>query len=186
MYLGEDQMSKVAIILGAPNDYSRLNGILDYAIKVLEKEGMSFELIKVHSLPAVDLITAQFDSEAIVYANKIVENALGVIVLTPVYKASYSGILKSYLDLLPQKSLEGKVILPLVIGGTFGHLLTIEYALNPVLSALGANHIEKGVYTIDKQIERIEDNQYLIEEETQQRLKKSLDSFIKNVRRQKE
>ncbi|WP_176471990.1 NAD(P)H-dependent oxidoreductase, partial [Shouchella clausii] len=63
--------------------------------------------------------------------------------------------LKTYLDLLPQKSFENKILLPIVIGGSFGHLLAIEYALNPLLSALGANHIVNGVYTIDKQVERI-------------------------------
>lgn len=174
-------MAKVAIITGAPNDNSRLNGVLDYAVKILKEENISFEIIKVHSLPAEDLLTAKFDSVAIINANRIVENAAGVLVLTPVYKASYSGILKTYLDLLPQKSLENKIILPLVLGGSFGHLLAIEYALNPVLSALGANHIVNGVFTIDKQIERIENNQFSIQEEAQQRLKKGLNAFTKII-----
>lgn len=176
-------MVKVAIISGAPNDYSRLNGIIDYAVKILNKEGISFKIISVHSLPAKDLITAKFESEEINQANKIVEESDGVLVLTPVYQASYSGILKTYLDLLPQKVLIDKLILPLVIGGSYGHLLTIEYALNPVLSALGANRIVKGVFTIDKQIERIDNNQFSIQEEAQQRIKKGVDTFIKDIKK---
>src|SRR5256885_12419558 len=41
-----------------------------------------------------------------------------VVVATPIYKASYSGVLKSFLDLLPQFGLAGKVVLPLATGGT--------------------------------------------------------------------
>ncbi|KKI90337.1 FMN reductase [Bacillus sp. SA1-12] len=176
-------MAKVSIITGSPNDYSRLNGILNFAITALEKEKISFDIIKVHTLPAVDLITAKFDSDAIIHANKKVENSEGVIILTPVYKASYSGILKTYLDLLPQKGLENKIVLPLVLGGSFGHLLTIEYALNPILSTLGANHIVNGVYTIDHQIERVDKNQFSLHEEALQRLNKGLDSFINTIKK---
>ncbi|PKG23062.1 NADPH-dependent FMN reductase [Niallia nealsonii] len=174
-------MAKVIIITGAPNDYSRLNGILDYSIKLLKKTGISYDVIKVHELPAEDLIQAKFDSEAIRKANKKVENAAGVLIFTPVYKAAYSGIVKTYLDLLPQKGLEDKIILPLVIGGSFGHLLTIEYALNPVLSALGATYIIKGVYTIDKDVERLDNNQFSLKEEVQQRIEKGIDAFIKVI-----
>lgn len=172
-------MTKVAIITGAPNDYSRLNGIVDYVIQLLEKERISYEIIRVHELPAEDLIQAKFDSEVIKNANEKVANAKGVLVFTPVYKAAYSGVLKTYLDLLPQKGLENKIILPLVIGGSFGHLLAIEYALNPVLSALGATHIINGVYTIDNDVERLVDNQFALKEEVQQRIKKSVDGLIK-------
>lgn len=172
-------MTKVAIITGAPNDYSRLNGIVDYVIQLLEKERISYEIIKVHELPAEDLIQAKFDSEVIKNTNEKVANAKGILVFTPVYKAAYSGVLKTYLDLLPQKGLENKIILPLVIGGSFGHLLAIEYALNPVLSALGATHIINGVYTIDNDVERLVDNQFALKEEVQQRIKKSVDGLIK-------
>jgi len=177
-----DKMADISIIVGAPNDKSRLNGILDYATSLLSRRNISYEIIKIHALPAKDLITANFNSNEIKKANKIVEHSLGVLVLTPVYKASYSGILKTYLDLLPQKGLENKAVLPLVIGGSFGHLLTIEYALNPVLSSLGATHIVKGVYIIDQHIERTNDQTFFIQEETKQRLQKSLDIFIKSIK----
>ncbi|WP_462413302.1 NADPH-dependent FMN reductase [Neobacillus sp. Marseille-QA0830] len=171
-------MTAVAIITGSPNNHSRLNGLLDFAEKYLDERNIPFEVINVHSLPAKDLITANFDSEEIQHANQIVEKAGGIIMLTPVYKASFSGILKTYLDLLPQKALENKVVLPLVIGGSFGHLLTIQYALNPVLNELGASHILNGVYTIDQQIQRIGKDQFYVQEEPKQRLRKALDGLM--------
>ena len=72
------------------------------------------------------------------------------------YKAAYTGILKAFLDLLPQKALVGKPILPIATGGTLAHLLAIDYALNPVLGVLGATHILQGVYLVDAQFQRLE------------------------------
>lgn len=170
-------MSKVAIIIGAPNEQSRLNGLVQYTLDLLTINDISYEIIKVFELPAEDLLFANFQSEAIKQTNKVIEEADGVLIFTPVYKAAYSGILKTFLDLLPQKGLENKVVLPLVIGGSFGHLLSIEYALNPVLSALGATHIMKGVYTIDKEVERVNHNQFELKQEVRTRLSDSVGKF---------
>jgi hypothetical protein len=58
-----------------------------------------------------------------------------------VYKASFSGALKTLLDLFPERALEGKVVLPFATGGTIAHMLAVDYALKPVLSALKAQEI---------------------------------------------
>ena len=65
--------------------------------------------------------------------------------------------------------------MPLVLGGSFGHLLVIDYALKPVLSALGATDILSGAYVLDTQIEYAENNQYLISSEADERLDRVLD-----------
>jgi FMN reductase len=67
------------------------------------------------------------------------------------------------LDLLPQKSLAGKVILPIATGGTLGHLLAINYALKPVLSELGASQILAGVYVLDTQIQSYDETRSSVE-----------------------
>ncbi|WP_175400395.1 NAD(P)H-dependent oxidoreductase, partial [Streptomyces prasinopilosus] len=76
----------------------------------------------------------------------------GVVVGTPVYKASYSGVLKALLDLLPQYALAGKTVLPLATGGSIAHVLAIDYALRPVLSSMGAAHIVQGRFILDEDI----------------------------------
>ncbi|WP_274854439.1 NADPH-dependent FMN reductase [Bacillus methanolicus] len=176
-------MAKAVIISGATSVNSRLNGIEQEVVAFLTREQIEFEQIKVRELPPEDLIYGKFDSPEIAIANKKVESADAVIVLTPVYKASFTGVLKTYLDLLPQKGLANKIILPLVIGGTFGHLLVIDYALKPVLSALGATTILNGVYTLDTQVERIEDNQYELDSEAHERLQKALTDLAEHLRK---
>jgi len=80
--------------------------------------------------------------------------------------------------LLPQKSLAGKVILPIATGGTLGHLLAINYALKPVLSELGASHILVGVYVLDTQIQSYDETSVQLEEETEQILRSQLQEFV--------
>jgi len=150
-------MSKIVIVSGSPNASSRLNGITQYVEQQLNEKGLSSQTITVVSLPAEDLIHARFGSPAIIEANKLVEEAEAVIIASPVYKASYTGVLKTYLDLLPQKGLDGKVIAPLFIGGTIAHLLSIDYSLKPVLASMGAKIYVSGVYAVDSQIERTQE-----------------------------
>lgn len=150
-------MSSIVIISGSPNGASRLNGMIQFVQKQLETRNFKISTVTVVTLPAEDLIHSRFGSPAIVEANKLIEQADAVIIASPVYKASYTGVLKAYLDLLPQKGLEGKLVAPLFVGGTMAHLLTIDYALKPVLASMGARHFVRGVYAVDTQVNRIQD-----------------------------
>ncbi|WP_433595921.1 NADPH-dependent FMN reductase [Lysinibacillus xylanilyticus] len=167
-------MTKAVIINGSNSRNSRVTAIHEKVEKYLKAQGMVVHTNYVHELPAEDLITANFASEAIVSENKQVEEADIIVLLTPIYKASYTGILKTYLDLLPQKALLGKIILPIAVGGSIGHLLALEYALKPVLAVLGATTIAHSVYIVDKQIIRLEDGSFAIEEEAINRLEGEL------------
>ena len=75
-----------------------------------------------------------------------------MLVATPIYKAAYSGLLKLFLDVLPADALRGKTVLPLATGGSPAHLLALDYALKPVLGALGARHLLDSVYATDAQL----------------------------------
>ncbi|MGG6439772.1 NADPH-dependent FMN reductase [Saccharococcus caldoxylosilyticus] len=176
-------MSKVVIINGSPSLTSRLNGMIQYVEQRLLQAGIEIEHIQVAELPSEDLIKAKFDSEAILHANKKVEEAEGIIIASPVYKAAYTGVLKAYLDLLPQKGLLGKIILPLFIGGTIAHLLSIDYALKPVLSALGGRYILGGVYAVDTWITRNEQEGYSLSEDLLHRLDEAVAEFADLINR---
>lgn len=61
-----------------------------------------------------------------------------VIVATPIYSASYSGLFKMIVDVLPKDSLRGKPVLLGATGGTARHSLAIDHALRPLFAYLGA------------------------------------------------
>ncbi len=146
-------MKKVVSIVGSPAITSRTSILTRYVEKALRGAGVDVETIYVRDLPPEDLLHVNFQSEPLKRTHSMVAAADGVIVASPVYKASYTGILKTYLDLLPQDGLRNKAVLPLMSGGTFGHLLAIDYGMKPVLNSLGARHILGGVYALDTQLE---------------------------------
>lgn len=176
-------MPKVTIINGSPTPGSRLTAVMALAEELLQKEGFEVQRVNVGELPPEDLIHTKFESEEIVKANALVAEADAVIVASPVYKASYTGVLKTFLDLVPQKGLAGKVVLPLFIGGSLAHLLSIDYSLKPVLSALGARHILGGVYTVDSQVARTEQGGFEIVDELITRLEDSINELVEETHR---
>lgn len=176
-------MANILAIAGNPTSPSRTYGLVEYANALLQQEGFHTDTIAVRDFSHADLVYARYDSPALEPIKALLNQADGVIVATPIYKAAYTGLLKSFLDLLPQKAFEGKVVLPIATGGTIAHLLAIDYALKPVLSELKGRHILGGVYAVDKQLQLQPDGSVQVDEETDQRLKHSLHDFVEAVNR---
>ncbi|GAC1490645.1 MAG: FMN reductase [Pseudarthrobacter sp.] len=65
-----------------------------------------------------------------------VEAADGIIAVSPVFSASYSGLFKSFIDVLDPKSLEGKAVLLGATGGTDRHQMVLDYAMRPLFTYL--------------------------------------------------
>ncbi|MER7733147.1 NADPH-dependent FMN reductase [Streptomyces erythrochromogenes] len=149
-------MPKLLALTGSPSAHSRTDVVADLALRHLTRSHPGFESARlaVRALPAADLLAARRGEPEIRRALDAVAEADGLIIATPVYKASYTGLLKAFLDLLPQDGLAGKTILPLATGGSLAHVLTIDYALRPVLSALGARHVTAGRFVLDSTVER--------------------------------
>lgn len=145
-------MATVLSVSGSPSATSRTARLLRHLDDRLRRQGHEVTALDVRTLPAEALLGADFGHPAITGAAALFERADGVVVGTPVYKAAYSGLLKSLLDLLPQYALAGKTVLPLATGGSTAHVLALDYALRPVLSSMGAAHIVPGRFTLDKDI----------------------------------
>lgn len=142
-------MPTVLAISGSPSGTSRTVAAAESALDRLEELGFAVRHIAVRDLPAADLLAAKPGNPEIRRALDEIAAADGVIVATPIYQASYTGVLKALLDVLPQRGLAGKTVLPLATGGSLAHLLAVDYALRPVLTALGARHVVEGAFLLD-------------------------------------
>lgn len=170
----------ITCILGSPSETSRSAALLHYAQSLLEPHATQVHTVSVRDLPAQALLHARFGDPALVAAIRKVEDAQLVLVCTPIYKAAYSGVLKSFLDLLPQDGLRGKTVLPLATGGSVAHLLAVDYALKPVLSALGARHVLDGVFASDAQIAKVDGRGYVVGDEIASRIARALREVIRS------
>lgn len=163
-------MATIILISGSPSKQSKTAKVANYLQKQLQERNHDAQCIHVRDLPAEDLLHAKFTSEAIRHTHELIERADAIIVLSPVYKGSYTGILKAFLDLLPEKAFANKIIAPVVTGGTIAHLLSIEYSLKPIFSILGAREILHGVFILDQAIEKDERGEITFQGDAKQRL----------------
>ena len=137
---------------GSPSLRSRSGVLLERSKRWLQRQGVEVMTFQVRDFPAEDLLHARFDSPHVLHFIELVGKADGLVVATPVYKASFSGALKTLLDLLPERALSNKVVLPIATGGSIAHMLAVDYALKPVLASLKAQEMLQGIFADDSQI----------------------------------
>ncbi|MFD3589487.1 FMN reductase [Streptomyces sp. NPDC058683] len=90
--------------------------------------------------------THGFPAPALAAALATVTAADGLIVVTPVFSASYSGLFKSFFDVLDKDALTGKPVLIAATGGSARHSLVLEHALRPLFAYLRAVVVPTAVY----------------------------------------
>ncbi|MEU2339734.1 FMN reductase [Streptomyces sp. NPDC013172] len=110
--------------------------------------GVEVEVVELRDL-AVEIahnFTNGFPGRKLAAALDAVTEADGLIAVTPVFTASYSGLFKSFFDVLDKEALVGKPVLIAATGGTARHSLVLEHALRPMFAYLRAVVVPTGVY----------------------------------------
>jgi FMN reductase len=176
-------MARVLTISGSPSADSRTSLLLGRVAERLTNEGHAVDALNVRDLPPEDLIFGRSTSPGLSSAIASLERADGVVVGTPIYKASFAGVLKTFLDVLPQFGLARKTVLPLATGGSPAHVLALDYGLRPVLTSLGARHVVASFFIIDKAIQRLPSGGVDIEPETSRKLDEAIVAFADSLRR---
>lgn len=171
----------VLLLSGSPSLQSRTARLLDYTEARLVDHGLTHVRISVRELSPAALLHADFEHAEIIASKAAVAASRAVVIATPVYKAAYSGILKAFLDLLPQDGLRNKAILPLASGGSSAHLLALDYALRPVLAALGASIVLPSIYAVDKQIEWSQANGLVLGDDIARRLDEGVERLAETL-----
>lgn len=182
---GKMIMSEIVIISGSPTKTSRSSAISSYLENQLINQGQQVSKITVRDLPPEDLIYANFNSLEIKRVLSQIEQAQAVIVVSPVYKASYTGVLKTFFDLIPEKGLADKVILPVATGGSMAHLLSLEYAFKPLFSVLGGQEIKDGIYFVDSQISYQENQLTFLDVDVEHRVTTALQEIVNRLAEKK-
>jgi len=110
-----------------------------------------------------DRLVTGFPSGELAEAIEQVRAADGLIVVTPVFAASYSGLFKTFFDVLEPELMDGKPVLVAATAGTARHSLVLEHALRPLFTYLHAVVVPTGVFAatddfgdagLDRRIER--------------------------------
>ena len=88
----------------------------------------------------------------VVAAKETVLAADVLVVVSPVYKASFSGLLKSLFDHFVHDQLAAVPTVPVMVGASDGHQLAVEQQLKPVLVEIGASRPTRGIYVVESEL----------------------------------
>ncbi|TPW70237.1 FMN reductase [Schumannella sp. 10F1B-5-1] len=99
-----------------------------------------------HAIDVTNNLLTGFASASLQAEIDALTAADGVIAVTPIFTTSYSGLFKSFIDVLDKDSLRGMPVLLGATGGTERHSLAIDYALRPLFAYLRADALATAVY----------------------------------------
>jgi FMN reductase len=99
-----------------------------------------------HAHDVTNHVLTGFPSPRLGEVIETVLGADGLIAVTPIFNASYSGLFKSFVDVLPDDSLVDKPVLVAATGGTARHSLALEHALRPLFTYLRALVVPTSVF----------------------------------------
>lgn len=140
---------RVSVVVGNPKPQSRT---LSAGVMAARK------LTSAEPNPVLDL--ADLGAGLLEWGNKAVAEAIEavrqsdcVVIASPTYKGTYTGLLKLFLDQIPAGGLKDIVAFPVMLGAGPAHALAPDLLLKPVLVELGAICPAAGLYLLDKAYE---------------------------------
>lgn len=137
---------KTAVVVGNPKPKSRT---LDAGVLVMRKlTGADPDIV----LDLVEFGPAllEFGNAKVAAALQSVQTSDVVVFASPTFKATYTGLLKLFLDQFPPDGLAAVTAFPVMLGAGPAHAMAPDLLLKPVLVEIGATCPAVGLYLIDK------------------------------------
>ncbi|MCU1360502.1 MAG: NADPH-dependent reductase [Ilumatobacteraceae bacterium] len=153
----ETFFARVTVVVGNPKAAGRTTtaavatataiqawaGVADGDIEVIELADLTAELFA-------------WGDPAVAAAKQTVLSSDVLVVASPVYKASFTGLLKAFLDQFGHDELAALVTVPLMIGAGAVHTLAVEQQLRPVLVEIGASCPTRGLFVHENQLDTLD------------------------------
>ncbi|MFJ6384291.1 FMN reductase [Kitasatospora sp. NPDC092039] len=124
--------------------------LTDSTVRRLAQEGREVDVTVVElrdlAVEIANNFVTGFPGAGLRAAIEAVTEADALIAVTPIFTASYSGLFKSFFDVVDNDALTGKPVLIAATGGTPRHSLALEHAVRPLFSYLRAVVLPTAVY----------------------------------------
>ena len=132
-------------ISGSPSPTSSSRRLVKRVLDLLAARGFATDVIDLSALPSEALL-ARGEDAAVAGALAKVGDARVLVVGTPVYRATYTALLKTLFDLMPENYLSGKVAVLIATGAAPGHMLAIDHGLRPLVASLAGVSAATAIY----------------------------------------
>ena len=174
----QEQMLKITIVVGNPKANSRTLQVAQKLVaKLIDPIEADIETIDLANHQAS--LFAWPSDEMATLSRRVTESDL-IIVASPTYKASYTGLLKAFLDRYPANALQGIIAIPLMTGADAAHSMGGDSHLAPLLTELGAVILGRSIYFITSQMGQSDDIIGTKANELRQRLR-ALESIVNQI-----
>lgn len=137
-------MSSIAVVVGNPQPGSRTRLVAEEVAQQLAQRSGAEVLATIELSEVADLLF-RFPAPEIDALLEEVAAADVVVVASPTYKATYTGLLKAFLDRYGNAGLATVTAVPVLTIGAPVHALAVEVSLRPLLVELGASVPTRGI-----------------------------------------
>jgi FMN reductase len=146
----------LSVVVGNPKPHSRTftiaNALADRVCRAIGAEHkITIDLAEYANL------LFEWPCPSIEALNLAVQTSDLVIIASPTYKATYTGLLKAFLDRYPHDGLGRVTAIPVMTASSPDHALAVEFTLRPLLVELGASVPTKGMYFSISNISRMDE-----------------------------
>ncbi|HEX3247553.1 MAG TPA: NAD(P)H-dependent oxidoreductase [Chloroflexota bacterium] len=136
---------------GSISSPSRSGALVNDLLERLAARNIDTELIDLARLSADGLLYRTKDAE-VAAALERVTNVPILLVGTPIYRASYTGQLKAFFDLMPRDALHGTIAGLIATGASPAHLLAVDHGLRPLVASLAGLSAARAIYATDPEL----------------------------------
>lgn len=143
---------RIVSVVGNPRPASRTHGLARTLTAELARALPGATTTEVDLADLAPVLLARADVDVAAALEQVVAADV-LIVASPTYKATYSGLLKVFLDRLGHRALAGAAAVPVLLGGAPNHELAVDVHLAPLLLELGASVPARGLFVLEAEVE---------------------------------
>jgi FMN reductase len=150
---------KITTVVGNPRIGSRTRvaaeAVAESLAGLAREQGRAPDLHVVELAELANQVFA-FPSEPSDAALALVQSSDLLVVASPTYKATYTGLLKAFFDRFGSDALAGVAAVPVMLGGAPIHMLAVDTHLTPLLLELGASCPTRGLFILESELEQLD------------------------------
>jgi FMN reductase len=138
-------------LAGSISSPSRSGALVNDVLGRLQSGDVETELIDLARLSADGLLYRTKDA-GVAAALEKATSARILVLGTPIYRASYTGQLKAFFDLLPRDALAGSIVGLIATGASPAHMLAVDHGLRPLVASLAGLSAARAIYATDPEL----------------------------------
>ncbi|MBA00950.1 MAG: FMN reductase (NADPH) [Chloroflexi bacterium] len=137
--------NSVTLVSGSPNVMSSSRRIGALILDKLSERKFETNIIDLSTLNSEALLGRKDDADVSSALEKVDEARI-IVITSPIYRATYTGLLKVFFDLMPQGGLTGKICVPVATGGGNMHQLAVDHGLRPLVASLEGLTVANAIF----------------------------------------